>query len=617
MKFDVSRDFRSLMIGKPAPTKADNFGRESNRLRSILLDKVMQGRPRASSSKLLQLPAEILAEIADLLSDDTESLSSLFGVNSDCRQLACCSYLTEVNFDYGLDAKDLVSHYVENKLLKYIGGPCIRKATFASQPQHVADTHRELYDTLYGKNAERVTDEQLQVLYNEACEEYVATRAATVKAISSLPNLETLIWKDQYSLDKGFFEKITRCSARQVELDGPAIDDAWSLTPPLTPSTWPLTSLKLDVSLAQDKWNEIKSKGETGTHHMAPFFSSLFRLCAPTLESLTWSYSGVTREDEALISIGENAVSFPRLRYLRLQFVKLDSVAISSFLAAPLRSLDLDDKVLNNPSTLDCEPLRDLEDFVVSHPPNKASVCRRIAKFISQHTGLRRLCLRENLGGTKYLNDGILPTLTSLDFRNLSSLYLAGGRSRIPDKPLRMIGQLVSLEQLGLSAGSPFEFEHWWDVDHDKLRHRLSPLQRFTKLALVHDTYPVAQGDDLPSGFYYLLRSPPESLEEANARPELDMEENGRRWVGMFKAWDRAHRNRMLTEAEKYAAVFPELEWVYSGQWSMGIIRTPEGQCGLPKAIPLTKKRDQCRTYQEAIFGDSCYMDSDLSEFMD
>ncbi|KAG5794568.1 hypothetical protein H9Q69_006384 [Fusarium xylarioides] len=603
MEFDRSRDFRSLMKGKPGRPDADNFGRQNSRPRSLLLDMVTQGRPRASSCKLLQLPAEILAEIVDSL-DDTTSLESLAEVNSDCLQLAYCSYFAQVTFDYSLETKELASNLVEDKKIRAMVSPCIRKVIFASHPHHVADTHRELYEAFYHEEVDSVTDEQAQVLYDEACEEYVAARAAAVEAILSLPNLETLIWKDQFSLDKNFFEKITRCSARYIELDGPAIDDAWSLTPPLTPSTWPLRSLKLDVSLAQG-----------GTHPMTRFFSTLFHLCSPTLESLTWTSSGVTRDNDVLASIGETAVEFPHLRYLKFQSVELDNVAISSFLAAPLKSLELDEMVVTNPSASNFEPLRDLEDFAVSHPPQKASACRRIAKFISEHTGLRKLYLQESLGGAKYLNDTILPTLIGLDFGNLKSLHLAWGTTQIPDKSLRMIARLVSLEQLSLSAGRPCEWQHYWDVDHDKLRHHLSRLQRLTKLALSHDTYPSIDGT-LPSGFYYLCPMPPQSVEEANARPELDGEEIDSR-VDYRTMWERMHRNRMLDEAEEYADVFPKLQWMFCGQRPMGFIRTPEGQDGSPKAVPLTKERDQCRTHLAEVFRGSRYMSSHLTIDMD
>lgn len=117
MKFDVNRDVLSLMMGKLGLPGADNFGRESNQRRSLLLDTVMQGRPRASSCKLLQLPAEILADVVDLLSDDRTSLESFALANSDCQQLARCCQFAEVNFDYSLEAKQLASQLVEKNRL--------------------------------------------------------------------------------------------------------------------------------------------------------------------------------------------------------------------------------------------------------------------------------------------------------------------------------------------------------------------------------------------------------------------------------------------------------------------------------------------------------------------
>ncbi|KAI1047614.1 hypothetical protein LB505_012688 [Fusarium chuoi] len=603
MEFDDDRDIVNLMMHRLELPGADKFGKENTPRRSLLLDTVMQGRPRTSSCGLVQLPAEILADIVDLLSDDKTSLGSLALVNSDCRQLARCCQFAEVNFDYSLQARQLASQLVQDnssQLLEPCIGACIRRVTFASHPRHVAHTHRELYESFDAQNSESFTDEQRYVLCHQAGVEYVAARAVAVEAISSLPNLESLSWKDQYSLDRDFFKKITRCSAQHIDLDRPLIDDAWSLTPPLTPSVWPLRSLKLHVSLANDKWSEIREKGVTGTHHMTSFFSTLFRLCSQTLESLTWMYLNDTRQKGVPVSIGDRAVSFPRLRYLRTNFVELDSVGISSLLKSPLRSLDLDHMVLQNPSVFDCEPLRDLEDFVVSFAPRNISACERIAEFISQHTWLRRLYLHEAsaaMEGVPYLDDVIMPILNSCDFGSLRSLHLAWGEPQIPTKSLRIIGRLVSLEQLSLSAGKSYGQQQHWLVDHDKLRRRLRRLQRLTKLAIVQDTYP-APVPQLPDELYYEFRVPgPGSMGDVTARPELDVDEDARRPIEVEALWERMHRNRMLDQAEKYAAIFPKLEWMFCGQRPMGFTQAAEGQCELRKAIPLTKGRDQCRTY--------------------
>ncbi|KAF4503098.1 hypothetical protein FAGAP_653 [Fusarium agapanthi] len=607
MEFDHDRDVISLMMTKLDLPGADNFGRQDSHCRSLLLDNVMKDRPRASSCKLLQLPAEILADIVDLLSSDRISLESLALVNSDCQQLARCCQFAEVNFDYSLQAKQLASHLVENKLSKPDIGACIRRVTFASHPRYVAHTHRDLYEAWYSQDSESATNQQRHTLYDQAGKEYVVARSVAVEAISSLPNLETLSWRDPYSLDRNFFEKITRCSAQHIDLDGPAIDDAWSLTPPLTPSVWPLRSLKLDVSMALDKKHEIEEKGKTETHHMTTFFSTLFHLCSQTLESLTWTHIDLKRKDDVLVSIGDTAVSFHRLRYLRTDFVELDSVAISSLLAAPLKSLDLDHMVLQNPSTFDCEPLRDLEDFVVSFPPRDISACKRIAKFVSQHTGLRRLYLHEAsaaMEGIPHLDDIILPTLSGCDFGNLRSLHLAWGESQIPQTSLRMIGRLVSLEQLSLSAGKSYGPRHFWLVDHSKLRRHLHPLKGLAKLAIAQDTYPVpAPYPGTPPETYYEMRfAGSEEKKDAKARPELDVAKDRDERRNMDKVWERFHRNRMLHQAEKYAAIFPNLQWMFCGQRPMGFINATEEKCELRTAVPLTKGRDQCRTYLAEVF---------------
>jgi len=58
--------------------------------------------------------------------------------------------------------------------------------------------------------------------------------------------------------------------------------------------------------------------------------------------------------------------------------------------------------------------------------------------------------------------------------------------------------------------------------------------------------------------------------------------------------WELCHRNQMLTEAERYAAVMPSLEWIYCGEWPMRVKKPGDGSFG--NAVPLSKERDTCRT---------------------
>ncbi|KAF5572598.1 allantoate transporter [Fusarium pseudoanthophilum] len=563
INLDYDHDVISLTMSKVGLTGVEDFGRESSQRRSLHLDTVMQGQPRSSTCRLLQLPAEILADIADLLSDDRQSLASLALVNTHCRQLARHRQFAAVIFKYNSRSKRFASKLKSSRGLKPGVSACVRRVTFAANRKDVCRYHRRYAKARAREDPDELSDEQH---YATVVQTLRDVQAAAAKALSSMPNLETLVWKDEYSLHKGLFEKIVRCSARHFELDGAVIDDAWSLAPPLTPSTWPLRSLKLDVSLAKYSYERSKLEGEARTHAITVFFSTLFCPCSSTLESLIWSDSEGLEDDGVLLSIGETAMVFPRLKYLRLQYIKLDSVATSSLLGAPLKFLELDEIVLPSRSISNCEPLRDLEDFTVSHPPKSRSACRRIAKFISKHTGLRKLYLQETFEGTKYLDDIILPTLTSYDFGNLASLHIAWGEIRIPSKSLQMIARLGSLEQLSLSAGTPCNLcdgRYFWEVDHNRIRHHLSPLQRLTKLAFSHDVYPCVNGT-FQSAFYYPYYLRPKSVEEANARPDFDREgEEVNNQVELLRRFERKHRKRMLHQAEKYAVIFPKLEWMH------------------------------------------------------
>lgn len=65
--------------------------------------------------------------------------------------------------------------------------------------------------------------------------------------------------------------------------------------------------------------------------------------------------------------------------------------------------------------------------------------------------------------------------------------------------------------------------------------------------------------------------------------------------------WELSHRNNVLAEAEKYATVLPNLEWIYCGQWPMKIKCPGDGSFG--NAFPLSEERDSCRTLLSHMFG--------------
>ncbi|KAJ4211806.1 hypothetical protein NW759_012094 [Fusarium solani] len=359
---------------------------------------------------------------------------------------------------------------------------CVRRISYLTFPPNVMTLHRRLFD-LYGEGASVDVKEERQRLRQEANQLYVENRSLAAKAISLMPNIDILVWADPFSLDSNFFQQISRSKVQHLKLGKTFIDEPWSLEPPLTPTTWLLRSLHLDVTLSS---SYSIPAGSDSNQLMSNFYSSLFRLCSPALESLRWADSDDSPGPMGPLSLGSNLLSFPRLRDLQLEDVDLDNAGLSTLLSSPLRSLKISGPVWDrlDARRLAHGPLRDLESFIVP-----------------------RLCIHEHQEARDdeaHLDRYIIPVLENHSFSNLRTLSLALGEgsddtemlphdARVPRTALRAIGRLVSLEQLALSAGLTDGYKSQWLVDHDELRGCLGNLKRLRKLAIVQDTYPIPE----------------------------------------------------------------------------------------------------------------------------
>ncbi|KAF7556926.1 hypothetical protein G7Z17_g1051 [Cylindrodendrum hubeiense] len=637
----MDQDVSSMMMGTFSGTERDEFGREHDARRSLLLDTVMKGRQRASRSRFLQMPAEILADVVDLLTDDKPALASLALVNSDCRQLARCCQFAEIHFDYSLRAHQLFMALATEATdtARQLGiGNCVRRVTFASDASCVANVHRELYESIFGEGAESYPKEQRESLREKAKQHYMSIRRLSLMAISTaMPNLEVLVWGDRFSLDEAFFSNVSRSSARHIKLNRVLIGNPFPMEPPLTLETWPLRSLDLDMSWLPSPsidraGSDEQSQGtqeSDAINPMSAFFGTLFQLCAPSLESLNWAYMDFSKGK--VISLGSNPISFPHLQHLRLGYVPLDALGFSSFLSSPLRHLELSSSVLTNfgSSLRTCGPLQDLKSFVIDTLPTEKKTCKHITEFIIQHKHIEKLYLHER-GEThdedRHLDRYIIPLLTNDNFNHLRSLSLAwGGGSieeitkphitHIPEKALATIGKIVSLEQLSLCSGMEFGWRNQWLVDHTELRTSLQGLSNLKMLALVRDTYLIPGPVDDVEQYYSVKLVRDGERADAKARMELDIDEavqamgtleineHDREFDTKAEIWERAHRNRMLTHVEAYAAVLPALEWMLCGQRPVGLERDPHSPAAPLKAVPLTKHRDECWTFLRKTFG--------------
>lgn len=60
--------------------------------------------------------------------------------------------------------------------------------------------------------------------------------------------------------------------------------------------------------------------------------------------------------------------------------------------------------------------------------------------------------------------------------------------------------------------------------------------------------------------------------------------------------WEFIHRNCALKAAETYAGMFPDMDWVYIGQWPIEI-KIP-GDNSFGNAVPLSRRRTPVQTHR-------------------
>ncbi|KAJ5176517.1 uncharacterized protein N7482_002394 [Penicillium canariense] len=611
-------DLTSLMMGTLGLPGKDEFGAERDTKRPLLLDSVMEGQPRISGSRLLTIPAEILANIVDFIADDQPTLAALALVNSDCRQVARSCQFVDICFDYSPQSFGLLRALLEEAATRVSAvsqptiGACIRRITVKSHRHWVASVHRELYESFFGDTRDSYTRERVNELREEATEKYLTYRSTLLMAISAaMPHLETIAWHDQISVDAHFLKVIAHSSIKHLKLSRVPIEEPYLMEPPLTPAAMQLHSLYIDTHLTWRDEDDVENEHTALSipREISPFFKSLLLRCAPTLESLFLDTMEVTSRRET-ISLGDEPISFPRLRQLKLGWLKLAPPALSSFLSAPLRQLtlpslydcDTDKNVLVN-----CEPLHDLQILVIP-PLINLKTADALVSFLEKHINLPKLCIEQSL--PTVLDSQIIPLLSAGNFSNLLSLSLSWSGpgfeqntrphiATVAEESIAAIGTIVSLEQLCLTAGEDIGWRCQWLVDHEMLRANLKGLTKLKKLAICRDTYRTHLTTDV-EGYYSDLVLPDAEWFDPHARPELDEVADVENDDIPHQEWERAHRNGMLWQAEKYAATIPSLEWVFCGQWPMAIKERGNGT--FRTAIPLTKERDDCYTALSRMF---------------
>ena len=580
----------------------------------------------APDSRLMCLPTEMLVKIAEHLADDRAALSALSLVNHFFLSLARCYLFDTVRLDYGPRTWGLLwrlcyeSHQRALNGGQTIGpsiGACIRRIRVKTDVSWVQCFH-DLW--LYDKNrhylAGGAEHKNLRVANSCYFDNYIPLIGRILDR-KTLLRLDAFTWEDPVLLEKPFFDGLVRSSIRHLTLSSGCVREDFSLETP-SGGPWPLQSLTANLEVRRHRApqtpdvcpsneededvnadNDEDDDDDDNDNDTGLFFTSasLLRLCAPTIETLSWRLHRARQP----LSVHPGPISFPRLRVVDLASnMELDDSLVASLVTSRLARLGVDMK--HDASTL-------ARLFDQGHMPSFKSFCwafeaqepeeTRLLDFLADNPQLEKLCLGVPTSA-EFLDWSVVPLLAS-SFSHLTSLSLCWRGTSIAASSLAAVGALRSLEDLQIGALNRFDFDPW-GVDHDVVRRALRRLARLRRLAFANDSYRVTA--DNPHKSYYAEQDlEPGDYATACARPDLD----GASIVARVPAlpapcvWELSHRNRMLAEAERYAAVLPSLEWLLLGQIPMAV-RRARGHDGA-EVVAQWCRRDECLEAVKEIWG--------------
>jgi hypothetical protein len=623
--------------------RSDDFVRRAmDTRRPFLLDSISSGRAPRSSSWLLRLPSHILADIVAYVAMDeqgSEALALLALVNSDCLQLARSQKFTEIRANASprstelfeeleREAAAVASDQMDNdnpdlgeRPLRI--GVCVRRLTFGPELSRNNYNQPLTHPFIMGVHGLDVMggtgfDESPGV---PGCfvNEYGRFRQAQAQAeargearmsmvMRSLPamsNLNVIVWENGHHVDRTFFEHISRTPAKHVQLNEMFLREPALLLESRLPDAWPLVTL--DIQLLDDPFTHFCSPSDRPTSLQ---FQTIFQLCAPTLESLIWRYG---RSSVLGQIIHLQPIHFPRLAHLDMTNVVPDASTLSHLLTSPvLRRLVLPAQGWTRELAAGIEHHRvsQLQSLSVPGIPQDPVAANAMIAFLMQNRYISTLRVGESVPGVGHDETVFSSRFLQLlgRFHSLTRLVVtwAGATPPQPDGEVRYdvvlgenvlqsIGSLTNLKYLSLGVSGMHIDVPEWRIDHDAIHGHLCKLVHLRVLALHQDSYPVQSWlDDSPlntAQYYDLQITGARVVDDAKARPWLDNSDplgSHSGGHGDDLVWERAHRNRMLTQGETYARAMPSLTWVFCGQRWMMLHRRSGGEV---QAQPLSRER--------------------------
>ena len=573
----------SLLIGTFSGHK-DEYRREKVPPLPLSFDRVNEGRPPSSTARLFKLPFEILALMIQYV--PAESLALFALVNRDCRQLARSRQFASVQLDYGDSTWALIKKLLAEQHERLSGGgctlhpligACIRRITVSTNPGWITHRHNVELDKRFTSLEKGERNAHMKAATDQFFDVYVPAIQVLLSDPNTLPHLELLDWEDKIALGQDFFSDLTRSRIQHMKLYRVNVMDEFKIEAP----AWPLRTLHLEITPHIDKMDEIS---------IAPICASILRLCAPTLQSLTW-HSVFPSERHAFES--ESPIPrFTSLRYLNFEYLNFaDTPMLEALVQDGIRTLDADTE--SSPACTEFFQKRGAIQQLETFRWN----CLHLAAtesldFLEANSHIMKLDMARQVSAD-LLENRVLPLL-SKKFSNLTSLGLVWEGVSIPESALEIISTLQTLEQLHLSAGCQFGWKHDWLIDHDSMRAHLRKLPLLKKLAFTRDSYE-PRHPYTPVERYYETRL----CADADGHLMPYSIEDHEMWL---EHW---HCSFMKVDAMKYLQIMPKLEWLYLGQLPMAIADT-RGFNDDPDArgpIPLSQERDSLYTELRKMFG--------------
>lgn len=582
----IPRDVLSLVMGMFSGHK-DDYGKEIVPPLPLSFDRINEGKPSSSAARIFQLPSEILGLILRHVPSD--ALPNLALVNRDCRQLARSRQFASVHLDYSQNALCLISQLAQEHLDQERAaatgqprfpsiGACIRRITVATHPEWVSYRHGIGLDDEFMELHESERRKRMEDAANIFFDNYIPSLQDVLADQRILPHLELLDWEDKLVLPRSFFNSIAKSTVQHLKLFRVGIEEAF-VVGETKPQQWPLRTLHLEVNPSLDKIGKID---------ISLTCASILRLCASTLESLTW----ISSWNKGEFSFGDE-LSDPMPQFARLQTLRLDtghhmdSRMWNVLVTDGLRLLKADTEADSSSveffqrrgtiPTLITFVWRTVE-IPADHPPD----------FLRANPQLEGVSL-ESQAPPRLLETQLLPLLCQ-SFVHLKSLSLRWDGTSIPTSALRDISSLKGLQQLHLSAGEPYGWKHDWLIDHVSMRHCVGQLPCLRKLAFSRDTYPVKPLGDRGYELHNYSRYYSFKLNDFKYQDTTDVAE---------RRWEQIHRGLILSEAHEYMRLLPELDWLYFGQLPMRVVYSTRKR---RKVVETLSERDDCWTFLQEMY---------------